>query len=70
MSDYASMRALDVWYDMIDVDRFLKAIDSEPRRELIKERLESVAEKNVPEFLFPKFAEHRGATPISKTIHR
>ena len=27
MSDYASMRALDVWYDTIDVDRFLKAMD-------------------------------------------
>ena len=60
MSDYASMRALEVWYDTIDIDRFLKAMDSAERREQIRERLESAAEKNVPEFLFPKLAEHRG----------
>ena len=36
MSDYASWRALEVWYDTIDVDRFLKAMDSPERRERIK----------------------------------
>ena len=66
MSDYASMRALEVWYDAIDIDRFLKAMDSDDRREQIRERLESVGEKNVPEFLFPKLAEHRGTTPRIK----
>ena len=66
MSDYASMRALEVWYDTIDVDRFLKAMDSEERREQVRERLESAGEKNIPEFLFPKLAEHRGATPRIK----
>ena len=66
MSDYASWRALEVWYDTIDVDRFLKAMDSPERREAIRQRLESVGEKNVPEFLFPKFVEHRGATPRIK----
>lgn len=54
------MRALEVWYDAIDVDRFIKAIDSEERRERVRERLEQVQEKNVPEFMFPKLAEHRG----------
>ena len=66
MSDYASWRALEVWYDTIGVDRFLKAMDSPERRERIRERLESVGEKNVPEFLFPKFVEHLGATPRIK----
>ena len=36
MSDYASMRALEVWYDTIDVDRFLKAMDLPERREQIR----------------------------------
>ena len=66
MSDYASLRALEVWYDTIDVDRFLKAMDSQERRERIGQRLESVGQKNVPEFLFPKLVEHRGTTPQIK----
>lgn len=66
MADYAAMRSLDVWYDAIDVDRFIKAIESEERRAKILERLEKVEEKNVPEYLFPKLAEHRGAAPRIK----
>jgi uncharacterized protein (DUF2252 family) len=63
MADYAQMRALDVWYDTIDVDRFLKEMDSEETRERVEARLEKVREKNTPEFLFPKFVEHKGSTP-------
>jgi uncharacterized protein (DUF2252 family) len=66
MADYAAMRSLDVWYDAIDVDRFIKAIESEERQAKIRERLEKVEEKNVPEYLFPKLAEHRGAVPRIK----
>lgn len=66
MANYAAMRALEVWYDTIDLERFLKAVDSEARRELIRERLEQIQEKNVPEFLFPKLAEHRGTLPRIK----
>lgn len=66
MADYAEMRSLDVWYDAIDVDRFLTAMDSEERRAQIRERLEAVGEKNVPEYLFPKLAEHRGVRPLIK----
>lgn len=66
MADYAGMRSLEVWYDAIDVDRFIKGMDSEARRKRIRERLEQVEEKNVPEFLFPKLAEHRGALPRIK----
>jgi len=66
MANYAAMRALEVWYDTIDIDRFLKAVDSEAKRERIRERLEQVQEKNVPEFLFPKLAEHRGTLPRIK----
>jgi hypothetical protein len=29
MADYASMRALDVWYDRIDLDRILKLLSDE-----------------------------------------
>ena len=33
MADYASMRALDVWYDRIDLDRVLKVLPPATRRE-------------------------------------
>ena len=63
MADYAAMRALEVWYDAIDVDRFLAEMDDDETRERVEERLKQVREKNTPEFLFPKFVEHRGAMP-------
>ena len=64
MADYAGMRSLDVWYDAIDIDRFLKGVDSEETRQRVEERLKKVREKNTPEFLFPKFAQHQGDIPV------
>src|SRR5262249_15939455 len=61
--DYSAMRALDVWYDAIDVDRFLEALESDATRERVEERLKKVREKSTPEFLFPKFVEHVGEAP-------
>ncbi len=63
MADYAQMRALDVWYDTIDVDRFLNEMESETTRLRVQERLKKAREKNTPEFLFPKFVGHKGSTP-------
>ncbi len=67
MYDYAGMRALDVWYDAIDVARFIKeTAPSEERRQMIAQRLEKARERSIPEFLFPKLVEHQGATPRIK----
>lgn len=66
MADYSSMRALDVWYDTIDIDRLMKAISSEDRRAMMQERIARTQEKNVPEYIFPKMAEHKGAVPRIK----
>lgn len=66
MADYAEMRALDVWYETIDIDRFLVEAEaaSEETRARLEERLKKLREKNTPEFLFPKFVQHRGAAPV------
>jgi uncharacterized protein (DUF2252 family) len=64
MADYAEMRALDVWYDAIDIDRFIKEIDSEDVRERVARRLKEAREKSTPEFLFPKFVRRMGTTPL------
>lgn len=63
MADYSGLRALEVWYDTIDIDRFLSEVTEEVRRAGIEQRLAAVRKKNTPEFLFPKLAEVRGATP-------
>ena len=64
MADYAGMRALQVWYDKIDIDRFIKAVaETTKKREAIEKTLEKARKRSVPEFLFPKLAEHQGSTP-------
>lgn len=63
MADYSGMRVLDVWYDAIDVKRFIGEMETDETRERIEQRLKKVREKNTPEFLFPKFAEQAGKLP-------
>ena len=60
MANYATMRALDVWYDAIDIDRFIAETGA---RERVENRLKQIRAKNTPEFLFPKFVEHVGELP-------
>ena len=66
MADYASMRALEVWYDRFDVERFMKEAQSEEARERIERRLEKARGQTVPEHDYPKLVEHHGATPRIK----
>jgi hypothetical protein len=66
MADYASMHALDVWYDRIDLDRVLKVLPSVAEVERVRQRVEQARRKSLPEALFPKLAEHVGATPRIK----
>jgi len=66
MADYASMRALEVWYDRIDIERFLKEAPTEERREIIEQRIEKARGRTVPEHDYPKLVEHHGTTPHIK----
>ncbi len=70
MANYASMRALDVWYDRIDVERLPREMPTEEDRERIEQRLEQRAKqarkKSAPEQLFPKLVEHHGSLPRIK----
>lgn len=61
MADYASMRALGVWYDHIDLDRLLQALTSAREVERVKLRVEEARKKSTPEILFPKLVERSGA---------
>jgi Uncharacterized protein conserved in bacteria (DUF2252) len=70
MIDYASMRALDVWYDKIDLQRYEDRtadpeIVAEARRRFA-ERIEKEQRRTVPEHLYPKLVSDEGARPRIK----
>ena len=66
MADYASMRALDVWYDRIDLERVLKVVPSDATVQRVRQRVEQARKKSTPEALFPKLVEHLGSSPRIK----
>ena len=64
IADYASMRGLDVWYDKIDLQRYLDrlndpAVAADARRRF-KENVEEARRKTAPEHLFPKLVTMEG----------
>jgi hypothetical protein len=70
MANYASMRALDVWYDKIDVQRY-EDRTGDPKivaaaRKGLAERIEKEQRKSVPDFLYPKLVSHEGGRPKIK----
>ncbi|MBK9520209.1 MAG: DUF2252 domain-containing protein [Rhodocyclaceae bacterium] len=70
MADYASMRALDVWYDRIDLARYVdRATDPSVKKEVRKRAAkltEEAQRKTAPEFLYPKLVSHEGSRPRIK----
>ena len=70
MADYASMRALDVWYDRIDMQRFVDragdpdAVQTARRR--MSERIDAARRKTVPDHLYPKLVSEQGGRPRIK----
>ena len=70
MSNYASMRALDVWYDKIDLQKYEDrsadpAVMKEARKRFAA-RLEREQRKSVPDFLYPKLVSLEGSRPRIK----
>ena len=70
MTNYASMRALDVWYDKIDLQRYEdRAGDPQVLKEIrrrVAERIETEKLKTAPEHLYPKLVSQEGARPRIK----
>ncbi len=70
IGNYATMRALDVWYDKIDLQRY-EDRTGDPEimatiRKRVAERIEAEKGKSSPEHLFPKLVSHEGARPRIK----
>jgi uncharacterized protein (DUF2252 family) len=66
MSDYAFMRALDVWYETVDLDRLLKQFSEEAVRKRVEQRIEKLRGRTVADHDFPKLAEQHGTVPRIK----
>ncbi|MGO9056040.1 MAG: DUF2252 domain-containing protein, partial [Candidatus Binataceae bacterium] len=70
MADYAFMKALEVWYDRIDLESMIERVSKETASEEVRaraqERLEKARERSVVEHDFPKLVEHHGARPLIK----
>ncbi|HRF12714.1 MAG: DUF2252 domain-containing protein [Candidatus Accumulibacter phosphatis] len=68
MADYSSMRALDVWYDTIPLDRVQAEMSgtSDKRRQLVARRIQKARQQSAVENVFLKLAEHHGALPKIK----
>jgi uncharacterized protein (DUF2252 family) len=70
MSGYAQMRALDVWYDKIDLQRYTnRSTDPEVLRRAHKrlaQRIEIERRKSHPDIMYPKLVIHEGDTPKIK----
>lgn len=63
MADYSSMRALDVWYDRITLERVLAEAPSDEFRRRIAKRVEKARQQSGAEYIFPKLAGRVGAAP-------
>ena len=70
MTDYAGMRALDVWYDKIDLQRYSDRMGDPEMVKLVqnrvRDRIEKESRKSVPDYLYPKLVTHEGSRPMIK----
>ena len=66
MAEYAFMKALEVWYERIDLQRLIDSVPDDEERTRMEKRLEKARARNVAEHDFPKLAEHVGSTPRIK----
>jgi uncharacterized protein (DUF2252 family) len=70
MVDYTGMRALDVWYDRINLQKYEDrsgdpAVVAAARKRMV-ERIEAARRKTVPDYLYPKLVSQEGAAPRIK----
>ena len=64
MAEYSAMRALDVWYDKIDVDELLQLTPDAAARKRLEQQLRKERTRTVADHDFPKLAEQHGSTPV------
>jgi hypothetical protein len=70
VANYAGMRALDIWYDKIDLHRYEDRTGDpdvvQAARKRMAERIEAEQRKTVVDHLYPKLVSEEGARPRIK----
>jgi uncharacterized protein (DUF2252 family) len=66
MAEYSFMHALDVWYDRINIEKFIERAPDEETRTGVEKRIKKTSARTVVEHDFPKLAEQKGSTPLIK----
>jgi uncharacterized protein (DUF2252 family) len=66
MGEYAFMKALEIWYERIELERLLDSVSDEKARALMEKRIAQARGRSVAEDDFPKLAEHVGERPRIK----
>ena len=66
MAEYAFMKALDIWYDRIDLKRLKDSAPEEAKRTIREKAVEKARGRTIAEHDFPKLAKQVGSTPLIK----
>ena len=66
IAEYSFMKALDIWYDRIDVQRLIDSVPDKEKRARMETTLEKGRARTAAEHDFPKLAEYDGSTPRIK----
>jgi uncharacterized protein (DUF2252 family) len=66
MAEFSEMRAIDVWYATIDVDKMVPVIEDEVARKRAQKMLAKVRDRNVLEHEFPELVTTAGMAPQIK----
>jgi uncharacterized protein (DUF2252 family) len=60
LAEFSQMRALEVWYDSIEVAEFIQSIDDKTERQRVKRRIAKIVSRDVVEDDYPKLVESSG----------
>ena len=66
MAEFAHMHLLDVWYAKLDLETILAGTKDAAWVKRIRAGVEKARSRNVPEYDFPKMAEHKDGRPVIK----
>ena len=63
MADFGQLKKLEVWYEAMEADEMVAAIEDPDIRQRCLKRLEKERAKSIAEDVFPKLVEHKGECP-------
>lgn len=66
MAEYAEMRALDVWYEALDVNKVMASLNDKVTRARLQKRIQKEEARAVSEHDFPVLAEAKGGSFVIK----